>query len=40
MKLRVAKKILKNKETLKYGNHQIKKAETIIGRYERNKAAE
>ena len=40
MKLRVAKKILKNKENLNYGNHQIRKAETVVGRYERNKKAE
>ena len=40
MKLRVAKKILKNQESLKYGKHQVKKAETIVGRYERNKKAE
>lgn len=36
MKLRVAKKILKNKEALNYKKHQIKKAETVVARYERN----
>ena len=40
MKLRVAKKILKNKESLNYGAHQVKKAETVVARYERNKKAE
>lgn len=40
MKLRVAQKILKNQDNLKYAKHQIKKAKTIVGRYERNLKAE
>lgn len=39
MKLRVAKKILKNQDNFKYAKHQIKKATTIVGRYERNKTS-
>jgi len=37
MKTRVAKKIVKNKEVLKYNRNQIKKAENTVARYERNK---
>ena len=39
MKLRVAKKILKNKETLNYGKHQIDKAETVVRRWKKNDPA-
>lgn len=35
MRLRVAKKIIKNQESLVYGVHQIVKAKTIVGRAER-----
>lgn len=37
MKLRVAKKIQKNKEDLKYNKGQVKKAENRIAKYERSK---
>lgn len=40
MNVRVAKKILKNKEQLSYGKLQTTKAETIVRRYEKNKKAE
>ncbi|PWJ34115.1 hypothetical protein [Sediminitomix flava] len=40
MKKRVAKKILKNKETLNYNKGQVAKAETVMARYERNAKAE
>ncbi len=35
MKLRVAKKVLKNQDKLQYNEGQIKKAETIAGRVSR-----
>ena len=38
MRLRVAKKIVKNQDSLVYGEHQIVKAKTIIGRAERRAA--
>ena len=37
MNYRVAKKILKNRETLDYNKGQIQKAETFMRRYEKNK---
>ena len=37
MRLRVAKKILKNKENLNYKGGQVQKAETVIKQYEKNK---
>lgn len=37
MTIKVAKRILKNKENLKYNAQQIKKAETIMRRYQKNK---
>ncbi|MEO1653737.1 MAG: hypothetical protein AAFU64_09340 [Bacteroidota bacterium] len=40
MKKRVAKKILKNKENLKYHKAQLDKAETVIRKYEKNKPEE
>ncbi len=40
MTLRIAKKILKNKEQLNYGKVQMTKAETIVRRYEKNKKAD
>lgn len=40
MKIRVAKKILKNQETLKYHKHQVTKAETVVRRYKKNAPAE
>lgn len=40
MKKRVAKKILKNKEVLKYHKAQFDKAETVIRKYEKNKPEE
>ncbi len=36
MNLRIAKKILKKKDSLKYRKHQITKAETLLGRAQRN----
>ena len=37
MKLRVAKKILKNQENLKYNKGQVKNAEKRVAKYEKNK---
>ncbi len=38
MKARIAKKILKYKDTLNYGEHQIKKAESVVKSTEKKKA--
>lgn len=35
MRLRVAKKIIKNQDSLVYAEHQIAKAKTVVGRVER-----
>ncbi len=40
MTIRVAKKILKNKETLTYTRQQVIIAEGVARRYEKNKKAE
>lgn len=36
MKLRVAKKIVKNQEVLKYHKGQVKRAQIVVSRNERN----
>lgn len=38
MKKRVAKKILKNQETLNYNKGQVSKAQTVVARSERKAA--
>ncbi|MEN7547771.1 hypothetical protein AAG747_07620 [Rapidithrix thailandica] len=40
MKTRIAKKIVKKKEDLKYNREQLRKADTVVGRYERRKKAD
>lgn len=40
MKKRVAKKITKNKEMLKYSDRQIKKAQKLIGKTTTNEKIE
>jgi hypothetical protein len=40
MTIRVAEKILKNQETLKYHKYQIRKAETVVRKYLKNKKEE
>ena len=37
MNIRVAKKVLKNKENLKYNKGQIQEAEKVVRHYEKNK---
>ena len=37
MNIRVAKKILKNKESLNYNKGQVQQAETVVRSYEKNK---
>ncbi len=39
MKIRVAKKIMKNKDVLNYGAHQIQKAESTIKKWKKNDPA-
>jgi hypothetical protein len=36
MKIRIAKKILKNSDNLTYGKHQIDKAERTVSKWKKN----
>ena len=36
MKIRVAKKIVKNQEKLIYNKEQVKKATSVVDKYEKN----
>ena len=40
MKIRVAKKIVKNAEKLAYHKHQIEKAELVVKRWKKNAPAQ
>ena len=40
MKIRVAKKIVKNEDNLNYNKGQVKRAKDAVASYERNKKAE